>query len=190
MIRIILLSALVAFMTLCATGQDKAHMRLKFQGMINSNFDSLAILQAQDFAHVLAIDGNVVPLIYTGKFPVTIKAALRKDVPFSTIKFIELIHTNESPHDTLWHSWTKVWTRRYEDSLQTLKVKKLEVSQAISSYIGIHKLDGKPVNVIAKNLANPQSFKKFIDVAKLGKDEMMVIYYETEHGFYLGYKRL
>jgi hypothetical protein len=158
--------------------------------MINTNFDSLSILHAEDFAHVLAIDGTVVPLIYTGKFPVTIKAALRKDIPFKLVKFVELIHTNETPHDTLWHSWTKLWTKRYEDSIHTASVKQVEISEALSSYIAVHKLNGKPVNVIARNLANPQALKKFIDLTRIKPDEMVVIYYETEHGFYLGYKRL
>jgi hypothetical protein len=190
MIRIFLLSAGLLFATFSASAQHKAHMRQKFQRMINTHFDSLAILHAEDFAHVLVIDGNVVPLIYTGKFPVTIKAALRRDIPFSQIKFIELIHTDETPRDTLWHSWTKIWTNRLADSTQTSKIKEIEVADAINSYIGVHKLNGKPVNVIAKNLTNPQALKKFIDVAKLRNDEMVVIYYETEHGFYLGYKRL
>ena len=170
--------------------QDKAHMRLKFQGMLNTNFDSLAILDAEHFAHTLAIDGNVVPLIYTGKFPVTIRAALRRDIPFNKIKFIELIHTNNTPHDTLWHSWTKLWTKALYDSAQVSAANKIELGDAVSSYIGVHKLTGKPVHVIAKNLANPQALKKFIDTSKINKDEMVVIYYETEHGFYLGYKRL
>jgi hypothetical protein len=190
MIRIIALSAAMLFATNYAHAQDKARMRQMFQGMITTHFDSLGKLHAEDFAHVLAIDGNIVPLIYTGKFPVTLKSALRKDVPFNQIKFIELIHTNETPHDTLWHSWTKLWTKRGEDSTHTAKVKRIDVSEALSSYIGIHKLNGKPVNVIARNLANPQALKKFIDVSKIQHDEMVVIYYETEHGFYLGYKRL
>ncbi len=190
MIRIALICAALVLASLPSLAQEKALMRKKFQGMISSHFDSLAILHAQDFAHVLAIDGNVVPLIYTGKFPVTIRAALRKDVPFSKIKFIELIHTNDTPSDTLWHSWTKIWTTKPVDSIHTSNVRQVEISDATTSYIAIHKLNGKPVNVIARNLTNPQSLKKFIDVAKLNKDEMMVIYYETEHGFYLGYRRL
>jgi hypothetical protein len=88
------------------------------------------------------------------------------------------------------HSWTKLWTKKGEDSTHTASVKRVEVAQALTSYIGVHKLNGKPVNVIAKNLANPQALKKFIDVTKIKPDEMVVIYYETEHGFYLGYKRL
>jgi hypothetical protein len=190
MIRVSLLCAVLCFTALCVSGQEKARMRQKFQSLININFDSLGKLHAQEYAHVFSIDGNVVPLLYTQKFPVTIKSALRKDTPFNEIKFIEFIRTNETPHDTLWHSWTKLWTKHYEDSVHAPKVKRIEVSEALSSYIGIHKLNGKPVNVIAKNLANPQTLKKFINTSKIKQDEMVVIYYETEHGFYLGYKRL
>jgi hypothetical protein len=188
--RIILLSVTLVLFTLSLHGQEKSKMRTRFLEMINSNFDSLGKIDAEAFAHVLAIDGNVVPLIYTGKFPVTLTSALRKDTPFEQMKFVEFIQTNDTAHDTLWHTWTKLWTKHYEDSTHTAKVRKVEVGEALSSYIAVHKLNGKPVNVIARNLANPQSLKKFIDLTMINRDEMVVVYYETEHGFYISYKRL
>jgi hypothetical protein len=189
--RVFVFGVLIFALSITSLAQEKAQMRKKFLNMINTDFDSLGKLHAERYAHVLTVDGNVVPPLYSGKkFPVTLSSALRNDTPFDQIKFVELIHTNDAPHDTLWHSSTKMWSKKYQDSTHTSTVRRVDVGNALASYIGVHKLDGKPVNVIAENLSNPQALKRFIDVRKINPDEMIVIYYETEHGFYLGYKRM